>query len=321
LSPAGDVLAVQLLDYGSDDEDDATPFAPRFQVTSLRAPAAAVTVDAMEIAVLDHRRPLAVGGTRGGVELREIDVADPSHVGWHLALPYLLQPHLAVERGSRSFRLVGKEPRLRAYVRIRGHVGEDALAQDRWTTPAGFPFTFYEWFATEGGRALALGMRMPKMTGTVPPWIFALLDPSMLYPHELWAVGGDAEPRRVASEALTLSCAQPEFGAESVFCTTIEERSTRLFAVSPSNDSVRPIATLPHVFMGAQAAISGQRLAAASGSEVLLLDLASSKGRLLPLATVAGRVYARDVALSGNRLAVLTEGDGTASVLFFDLPS
>jgi hypothetical protein len=307
----------------------------------------------MEIAFLDDRRLLAVVATPGGAELREIDVADSSHAGWHLAIPYLVQPHLSVEGGSiesgdpcgarslrdvraseapqrldgrgacprPSFRLVGKEPRLRAYVRIRGRVGEDAVTQDRWTTPAGFPFTFYEWFATDGGRALALGMRMPKMTGIVPPWIFALLDPSMLYHHELWTVGGDAEPRRVASGALTLSCAQPEFGADSIFCTMIEERSTRLFAVSPSDDSVRPIAALPHVFTGAQAAIFGKRLAAASGGEVLLLDLGSSRGRVLPVANVGEHAYARAVALSETRLAVLTEGEDTPRVLFFDLPS
>jgi hypothetical protein len=151
--------------------------------------------------------------------------------------------------------------------------------------------------------------------------MFALLDPSMLYRHELWTIGGGAEPKRVASGAPTLSCAQPEFGARSVSCTTMEERRTRLFAVSPSDDSVTPIATLPHVFMGAQAAISGKRLAAASGGEVLLLDLGSSKGRVLPVASEGRHVYARDVALSETRLAVLTDGDGTPSVLFFDLPS
>jgi hypothetical protein len=320
LSPAGDALAVQLLEYGSDDEE-ATPVAPRFQVASLPTPAASMIVDALEIAFLDDHRLLALVGTPAGAELREIDVADRSRAGWHLAVPYLVQPHLAVERGSKTFRLVGKETRLRAYVRISGCVGEDALTQDRWTTPAGFPFTFYEWFATDGRRALALGMRMPKTTGIVPPWIFALLDPSMLYRHELWTVGGGAAPKRLASGSLTLSCAQPEFGARSVFCTTMEEQRTRLFAVSPSDDSVTPIATLPHVFMGAQAAVFGSQLAAASGGEVLLLDLGSSKGRVLPLANAAGHVYARDVAISETRLAVLTEGDGTPSVLFFDLPS
>jgi hypothetical protein len=257
--------------------------------------------------------------SEGHVELREIDVRAPAKSWWRISVPYLLQPALAADPRSASFQLVGTEPRSRSFVRLRGRVGDSSLQEDRWTLPTDLSLTAYSWYAAGGPRALALAMRMPQSRLFFQPWMIALFDPTMLYRHELWTVGG-GPPRRIASAPLTLSCAQPGFGAEAILCTTLEGRSTRISSVIPSQDLLTPVAVVDRPFTAhAIAAASGGSFAAASGADVVLIDGVTRRGRIVSAArTDAGR-YVVSVALAGDRLAVLTAGDEQAEIALFDL--
>jgi len=319
-SPTGAVHAVELRDVDDEYEDDsaaAAPLAPRFEVGPLDGPRA--TIEGFELGFVDDRRVLVVAVAEGRAEIREVNLRDPKRVGWKASIPYLVQPHLSVDPESASFRLVGKDTRSRAFVRLRGRVGEDGVKEDRWAAPNGSPLTFYEWYATDGPRALALGMASPQSRLFLQPWMIMLIDPTHLYRHELWSVGGEA-PRRILSGPVTLSCAQPGFAAPAVVCTSLEEQRTKVFSIGAATGSLGAIASVERAFIGAAAVASEGRLAAATGSEVVIVDLIDAKGRLLTIAPPGSRSWVRALDLSGSRLAVLAQGD-SARVMLFEVPA
>lgn len=117
---------------------------------------------------------LSPGGEAYAVQRYEGE-PDDEGLAWRVTVPHLVQPRLAVDPESSSFRVVGKDPRSRGFVRVRGRVGDAEVKEDRWTAPADLPLTFYEWYATEGARALALGMSVPQSSTLFQPWILALI--------------------------------------------------------------------------------------------------------------------------------------------------
>jgi heat shock protein HtpX len=268
LSPGGGYVAI-----ASEDR--------REQVT-IHAGAAGgslTTFEADQAMFVEEGRLLLLERQRTGVVLRLIDLQSAAHEVWAKRVS-MASGRLAVSPASGMWRLLGWDDEGNI-ASISGHVGEDAITEARWKSPAS-DTDEVEPLATSGPHLLAVENRStypgygygygPSTTlgaarVALHTWA-ALMRSTSLSETRLWTIGPETETL-FATSRLTVSCRNDGLD-EPAICTAYDDMRTVFFAVDPAGPKMTPIGSLNGRFFARGDAGCGWILGWLDGGMVLV---------------------------------------------------
>jgi Zn-dependent protease with chaperone function len=296
--------------------------AARFLVGRFDSPGRAPRVStAIKIAFLDGETLVALDTAAGdSLELRAESIAAPNgkpRVLWRERLPSVEDPHLLIDRSSRSWVVVGRgegdwsfvvahdtlggaHPRLNPLTRrTEGDVGEVMMEP-----LAAFPDGGAIWSTMAGYRS---------GTGMLNPIILALAW------SPRWELRGtDLSGERLLADVAGIPACATELDTRGTLCVDRSPNGSHVWRAA-SAKSLERIADLPPALDLLRAEGSDRVVAAERfGTGVAVLDVATRQGTRLTLpATESGRVGARwtaDVVARGGYLLVLSTSRDGATV-------
>jgi hypothetical protein len=196
--------------------------------------------DALDVALLDDERLLALQESGSGLALvcGRHDPAGPEE--WRQALPALVTPRLAVDRAAGVWQVAGDEARSGALVRLRGDLAGHPPREDRW--PADDLVS--QWLVSAGPTALGVGYAFDEEGDLGAP--AALADAPAVWWLLAGLAGGegtrllalDADgPRPLLDSQLMVQCDEPPPGATAFVCRAHTGDRTALWSIDPAGES------------------------------------------------------------------------------------
>ena len=147
LSPGARTIA--MLDEEASDGDRNDPMT--FYVGPPGGPFEQIRAD--DLALEENGRALVLSIRDDGVDLREIDIANPSVTLWQQHVPDITSSARLRLSGSREWQVLGLVRRQRI-VRAVGRVGESDAALTSWTVPSNSEYGWMDAVSAEGDGAL-----------------------------------------------------------------------------------------------------------------------------------------------------------------------
>jgi hypothetical protein len=280
---------------------------------------ARVDVAASDLAFLDERRVLALGGferredgetgpdATATPELRLYDLGEAPRAVAVSALPRLDSARLDVESASGRYRVTGIDYKSRELVRISGRAGSDERAETRWASPpskSGVPLSSWsvgdDDVAVDVERLLEPRTAISLRADTTTPWH-----------SEIWRLRSGGGRQRLASTSLAVRCL-PALAPRAT-CLAVTPDATYFWSVDPRRDALAPLASLRGRAREEAIAPDGRIAVWLAGPGLTLVDAPARRAERMKLPV--DRAWGLSLAATKEHVGVLVQGSGGSAVL------
>jgi hypothetical protein len=246
LSPGGHYMAMS-----SDDHDQATTV----HAGRVGGPLSTFTAD--DAAFVDEGRLLLLERHRTGSTLRAVHLGAKNADVWSLHVP-VRHARLSFDRLSRQWCLLGSNAD-GDIVSAAGRVGESAVVEKLWKSPADDPDDDVEAISSSTSEVLTLeSQSRPPMFGTGPFQRWAAIVQTGLHTEsQIWTIG-DHGRSALTTSRLDLQCRRLSTDGEAAMCTAFDGTRTRFFEVNPATRRLKALASVAgHFIFAATPAAAG----------------------------------------------------------------
>jgi hypothetical protein len=221
-----------------EDASDADPDDPMtFYVGPPGGPFEQIEAD--DLGLEDNGRALVLNVRKDGVEVREIEVANPSATLWQHHVADITSWARLRASTNREWQVLGLV-RSQRIVRAVGHVGDAQAALTTWTVPANSEHGWMDAVTANGDGALYVESAYgsdPMFGPILGPWFSAL---HAREESRLWHLNTTGQSL-TAHSRLSVHCTAADPASASLLCSAFDGERTRLAAVDPSTARITPI--------------------------------------------------------------------------------
>jgi len=232
---SADAHTIAMLDEDASDTDLDDPMT--FYVGPPGGPFEKIEAD--DLGLEDNGRALVLNVRKDGVDVREIEVTNPSVTLWQQHVADITSRARLRVLGSREWQVLGLVRRQRI-VRAVGHVGDAHAALTTWAVPENSGYGWMDAVSADGDGALYVESAYgsdPMAGSMLGRWYTAL---RAREESRLWHLN-TASQSLTAHSRLSVHCTTGDPSSASLVCSAFDGERTRLAVVDPSDARITPI--------------------------------------------------------------------------------